>query len=183
MVLAMIGLFCYTAGAQSTRINTCGVKQGKVCRPSKGNKTASCYKTEYAENFKVCKNEFGYFICCEVPGLYNSTYYNFAVKTANVDEESQEQNPAVQYDYMHFSPVAPQNQSYINTVYGIYDENYSRKNGKKACYVGNNVAENNRAPYKACPSPQSDGPEANRQRNLNVSNPVNTPPLTGRSTE
>src|SRR5438046_1468756 len=92
--LAIAGLVYSGVNAQTTQINACGVKHDKVCRRVPGKKTASCYKTQFAENFKVCKGDFGYYICCETPNYYNSTHP--AVVAAK--------KPRVQYNYDN--PVA-----------------------------------------------------------------------------
>jgi len=172
-----ISLAYFGAGAQTTQINACGVNKGKVCRVNGNSK--SCYKTAYAENFKVCKGNSGYFICCEAPNYYNSTHPQVQVVAAN--------RPYVQ-QYQYTPDVAdantdmqvPQSQSYVVTSSNTYAGYYPKKNEIKVCYVGDNVAEENLAPYKGCPSPQSEGPEVNKQRNLNVSNPESMPPLQGR---
>src|SRR4051812_5332282 len=79
ILLAIAGLVNYSADAQTTRINACGVNKGKVCRLSPNKRNASCYKTKFAENFKVCKGGDGYFICCESPGKFNSTFQEMPV--------------------------------------------------------------------------------------------------------
>jgi hypothetical protein len=178
VMLIAAGLVHCGASAQSSKSSTCGVKQKQVCRATKNKNAVSCYKTEYAENFAVCKGGSGYFICCEKPGLNNSTHYNFVAAEEVAPEV--ESYPAVAYNYPQADMSTPQSQSYVNTA---YEENHLAKSGKRACYVGNNVAENNRAPYHGCPSPQSEGPAVNLQRNMNVSNPVSMPPLAGRPVE
>ncbi|MCD6013739.1 MAG: hypothetical protein K0Q79_3601 [Flavipsychrobacter sp.] len=183
VALVMIGTAYSTANAQSSKAKACGVKQEQVCRVSKDKKAVSCYKTQYAENFKVCKGDHGYTICCETPGVYNSTHYNFVANKAISQNNNQDQNmyqyTATASDNMAVDMTVPQNQSYVNTTYNIYSNSYTYRGGKKACYMGNNVAASNRAPYEGCPSPQSEGPDVNKQRNLNASNPTNMPPLAG----
>ncbi len=181
VALIMTGFAYGGANAQQPKqTTTCGIKQNHVCRVSKDKNSVSCYKTEYAENFKVCKNNtHGYFICCEIPGLYNSTHYNYAANQPEAQETEQVDYVTVDNNHGYIDKTVPQNQSYVNTTYSLYEEDYLRTSGKKACYVGNNVAKSNRAPYEGCASPQSDGPDANKQRNLNVSNPAGMPPLAG----
>ena len=112
--LAIVGMTYSSAIAQSSQINVCGVKQNKVCVVSKDRKTTSCYKTKFAENFQVCKNENGYYICCETPGDNNSTFSRYLVhKYTNSEGE--------QYQYSSFTGsgkaanmTVPQNQSYVN---------------------------------------------------------------------
>ncbi len=172
MALTMTGLTYLSAEAQTNNTKSCEVKQTQVC--SKGR---DCYNTKYAENFKVCKCNAGYFICCETPNNANSTHP--AVTYAN-------QNPSYyQYDNTYYPPqveavdqqafATPQSQSYagysVNRA-SSYEGFYPRKNKMKVCYVGDNVAELTRAPYKGCPSPQDDGPELNNMRNVNVVTPA-----------
>jgi hypothetical protein len=182
IALAVVGLTYSSADAQTTK--SCGVvTTGKVCKMSPNKKTTSCYKTDFAENYKVCKGDYGYFICCETPGQNNTThpYMNTIASKPNT---------------MQFEPpfvatapperdMTPQSQSYAYEVNSAnsYEGYYTDKNFIKVCYFGDNVALNNQNPYKGCPSPQSEGPEVNRQRNVNVSNPVSLPPLAGRSQE
>ena len=170
MALTMTGLTYLSAEAQTNNTKSCEVKQTQVC--SKGR---DCYKTKYAENFKVCKGNAGYFICCEAPNNANSThpattytnqslsYYQYdnayyAPQTEAVDQQA---------------PATPQSQSYTYSVNktNSYTGYYPRK-GKVRCYVGDNVAELTRAPYEGCPSPQDDGPELNNMRNVNVVTPA-----------
>src|SRR4051812_4823707 len=72
MALIVAGFTHYNADAQSGKV-ACGKPEGKVCKRSPNN-GRSCYKTKYAENFKVCKGNYGYYICCERPGYANSTH-------------------------------------------------------------------------------------------------------------
>jgi hypothetical protein len=181
--LAIMMMSYCGSDAQTSQISTCGTNKNKVCRLAQDKKTVSCYKTKYAENFKICKNDFGYFICCEYAGQYNSTHPQLSVITETNRDAEQYTNTVSTYLNTTIDRTVPENQSYINTEYGAQEDDYPKTGSKKACYVGNNVAANNRAPYKGCPSPQSEGPEVNKQRNLNVSNPVNIPPLTGHPVE
>lgn len=187
LLIAMIitGMGYCGANAQTSQINVCGVKHDKVCRLSADKKNVSCYKTKYAENFKVCKNDAGYFICCETPEYYNSTFpvqttarvkTRKAVNNEHAVNNTRENNGAVDM-------TIPQSQSYVMTSTGTYQGYYPKKGKIKVCYVGDNVALNSRAPYEGCESPQFDGPEANNYRNMNVSNPVDLPPISGRSQE
>jgi hypothetical protein len=178
MAIAIIG-FTYS-GAQAREIKKCEAPKGKVCR-SKGH----CYNTKFAQDYKVCKGDYGYFICCEEPGRYNSTHPGFSVATAR--RQSYQPNQAAANAGEDINTLVPQSQSYdfdVNNsnTYGGY--NPSGRHYIKMCYGGNNVAELNRAAYNGCPTPAYDGPEANRNRNVNVSTPdVNAPiaPNTGRS--
>jgi hypothetical protein len=164
--LAMIVSSYGGAYAQTKDAKACGTKENQVCRVSKDKSSVSCYKTQYANNFKVCKGEHNYFICCQEQSRTNST----PKKTyANQEMNYVEQKGYITRNYTVVDMSVPQNQSYANTSHSSLAAGYPNS-GKNACYVGDNVAENNRAPYKGCASPQSDGPEANSYRNLNVSN-------------
>jgi len=173
MALIATGLTYFSAEAQNDGRKNCEVVQSQVCR-----KGGDCYKTKYAENFKVCKNDYGYFICCETATYSNSTHPVYMVTTEPktnymenyMQNEAYAQNEAV--DATNESAI-PQSQSYpgYNIISdGSYQGYYLQKGkGKiKACYGGDNVAELNRAPYQGCPSPQYDGQQKNMTRNLNV---------------
>ncbi len=180
----MIAALAITAlafgGAQAQTAKFCGVKKDKVCRIT-GDKKVSCYKTKYAENFKVCMNDNGYYICCETPNKYNSTNYSYMlVKKTPARNYDQEYAVNTQTQEQP-DPTVPQSQSYVVTNTKSYEGYYPRRGRIKVCYVGENVAQQNRNPYEGCPSPQSEGPEVNRQRNVNVSNPEPMPPLAGGS--
>jgi hypothetical protein len=187
-VLMISGLAYAGAQAQTERINACGVKHNKICRLSKDKSNTSCYKTAYASNFKVCKSENGYYICCETPDRHNSTFSNRAL-AAGEEEVTQYEYDGTQLAAASRPDVdmtIPQSQSYVMQSSADYHGNYpknSRKGKIKVCYTGDNVAASTRAPYEGCPSPQSEGPEVNNYRNLNVSNPMPMPPLRGRAKE
>lgn len=114
-----IAMFTYfSANAQAPLINVGGAKQTKVCSISQDRKNISCYTTQYAENFKVCKSDYGYYICGETPGYNNSTYSSF-------QEVADTKSGAAQYQYANLvrsrKPVditIPQSQSYVNTPAG-----------------------------------------------------------------
>ena len=169
VALAMAGLTSLSAQAQTDNIKSCEVKQNQVC--TKGH---ACYPTKYAENFKVCKGDRGYFICCETPGENNATHSGYAVTTSNQNEEN---TFTIQDGYVQneapqdAASVLPQSQSYpgyevMNS--NSYEGYYLKKSKQRPCYGGNNVAEQNQNPYHGCPSPQFDGPEKNNYRNMNV---------------
>jgi len=174
MALVMTGFTYFSAEAQATDgKKSCGVTQDEVCRKGHG-----CYKTKYAENFKVCKSNKGYSICCEAANYNNSTQSR-SQDAAYQDANNEQNDYAAQNEGSNVASVgdAPQSQSYAN--YNViaphtYSGYYFQKGKMKACYIGNNVAEETRAPYQGCPSPQSDGPEKNSARNVNVSNPAVT---------
>jgi hypothetical protein len=179
-------------------------QESQVCRKSSDNKAVACYKTKYAENFKICQTNSGYVVCGETPTYKNSTRGGYISASGQV-EDMNEYNER----YVLKSRTAPDNQQAADVPGAVallspeagsqsYPSNYVADLDKSAdfgalttgsyagykpgsaCYTGDNVAENNKAPYKGCPSPQDDGPAKNNYRNINVSNPVNLPPLAGR---
>jgi hypothetical protein len=69
------GLMPHAAGERKPVSDICVVRRQKeVCRINPAGKKVSCYRTKHAYNFSVCKNEYGYYVCCQVPDWYNSTY-------------------------------------------------------------------------------------------------------------
>jgi hypothetical protein len=192
MALTMIGFTWLSADAQVTATQSCGiVSKGKVCKGT--TKTgAHCYKTAYAQNYKVCKSNYGYFICCETPNATNSTFPFAALqRRTSTSPMMRYEQPSAQVDR---APVAsnraPQSQSYPTpTTFDIngsstYHGFYPSRNRIKVCYGGDNVAEQNRAAYQGCPTPAYDGPDRNKERNINESNAnANLAPITGRTHE
>jgi hypothetical protein len=190
------------AAVHTKRTSSCGRQSDAVCRRTHGG--THCYKTKYATNFKVCKNENGYYICCEKPNWTNSTAPRTIVSretTTTIPYVMRSTTP-VPYRYAEVDaayredaivsrgvPItAPQSQSYpwgttqqagasSATSYMGY---YPRKGKIKVCYYGDNVAELNRAPYQGCDAPAFDGIEKNKVHNLNVSNTRDLPPIDGR---
>ena len=176
IALAMSGFVYYSAEAQTNAKANCGTTSNQVCRRSSGN-NVSCYKTKYAENFKVCKNNNGYFICCETPDGNNAThpvnttvafneyrddYYNGQQQYTIQDNDNNGRAPVSQ-SFLEYSQNA-------STSYeGYYNNNPKGK--MKVCYGGNNVAKLTRAPWEGCPSPENDGPDKNIQRNPNAMAP------------
>ncbi len=179
-------------------------QESQVCTKSSDNKAVSCYKTKYAENFKICQNNSGYVVCGETPTYKNSTRGGYISASGQVDNMD-----GYNERYVLKSRTAPDNQDVTDVPGAVAllspeagsqsypagyrsdldktadfgannSASYSGYKPGSACYTGDNVAENNKAPYKGCPSPQDDGPEKNNYRNINVSNPVNLPPLAGR---
>ena len=127
-------------------------KESVVCRKSSG-KAVSCYVRQYTGE--------------DQQDADLTPYTPDNVSVANVPP----------------SMIAPQSQSYSGN-YDVLNSNsyegyYPQNSKRKPCKNTNNVADANQAPYNGCPSPQSDGPDKNRQRNLNVSNPEPQPSITG----
>lgn len=186
LMSALNGFICCFATAQTMPAPE-GKPLVKVCRATPDKKIASCYNTKFSENYKVCKNSNGYYICSGVNSSTNIAYSSFTVHAvepveapvyqfvpAQATEGRQQNNQEL---------VAPQSQSYpanTNTVPGI-GTLYNGRKTSHVCYQAANVADENRLPYQGCPSPQDDGPDKNNARNVNESNPINQPPLTGRS--
>lgn len=190
--LAIAGFTYLSAEAQTKPLIACEAPKGKVCHRSAHG--VSCYKTSYAEDYKVCKNNNGYYICCESPNRTNSTWSRGAIAeafntneyTGNMDEsivlQSVTPGDEAGYTGAPAGMIAPQSQSYP-----AYSNNVCatasgcKKNYIKVCYGGSNVAELNRAAYQGCPTPAYDGPDRNRARNINANDPLNSmPPIEGR---
>ncbi len=174
IALAMSGFVYCSAEAQTDTKKNCGTTSNQVCSRSSGN-NISCYKTKYAENFKVCKNDNGYFICCETPDGNNATH---PVNTAVAANEYRDDYYNGQQDGTNQSNLnlrAPMSQSYPEygqNASASYEGYYQPNPGKiKVCYGGNNVAKLTRAPWEGCASPENDGPDKNIQRNPNAMAP------------
>ncbi len=192
-------LFAVTGQMSAIAQNT----ESRVCTASSKN-GVSCYKTRYAENFKVCPTNRGYTICGETPTNTNSTRSGYVASLGTTQEDMSQYNER----YVLKSRTAPEgqyadvpgsvamvsaeagSQSYPTGYVADLDKSadfgastsssYAGYKPGTSCYTGDNVAENNKAPYKGCPSPQDDGPQKNNYRNMNFANPVGLPPLAGR---
>lgn len=163
MALMIIGI-AYANAEGRVRIvkNRCGTSEGKVCRGSEVT-GYSCYKTNFAQNYQVCRNDQGYFICCEKPKYVVTTQLELP---AVAPEENQSYPGNEDLDHKQQDVKSE----------GSYEGYYPKTSNTKNCYAGNNAAKLNRAPYKGCSSPQSEGSEKNKERNINVSTPnVNAP--------
>jgi len=137
-------------------------------------------KRNFAENFKVCQDAYGYHICGETPTCSNSTYCIPGVNKYPIAAQQDKNNydhiatrtytgnyPASTYDE-HSVAATPHSQSYpsdaeVNELYA--GNTYHRGRIIAADDPG-------RAPYEGEASPQDDGPEKNRQRNLNENSPA-----------
>ena len=184
MALTFTAFGWFSAEAQTeTKTIACGAPEGKVCHKN------SCYKTKYAENYAVCKGAYGYYICCEEPNANNATFPPILLAGMrpyrNTNEVAYER---AEEPEMGIDPgvIAPQSQSYPRYVENAtvpYDGYANKKREIRVCSNSDNVAEENRAPYIGCPTPAYDGPDRNRDRNRNVSNPNSSypaAPVTGR---
>lgn len=90
---------------------TTSSNQGKVCKQSSSTSKPDCYNTAYAENFAVCQNSKGYYICGQNPNAYNATFATqglFPFMNRNETEQPQYNVNSNNGD------KAPQNQSYKN---------------------------------------------------------------------
>ena len=178
MALALAGFACFSAEGQTNKV-ACGAPEGKVCNKK------ICYKTTFAENYAVCKGDYGYYICCETPNNTNSTFPALPVAGLNLYKANNEPAYVMQSsdkadNGINQSLIAPQSQSY--PIYSAnsattYEGYYNGKNRIKVCSMSDNVADENRAPYLGCPSAAYDGPEKNMERNRNVSSPYANSPL------
>ncbi len=170
IALALSGFVYCGAQAQADGKKNCGTTNDKVCTKSGNN--VSCYKTKYAENFKVCKNDRGYFICCETPDYYNATHTaNTAVTTNEYRDDYNNQQQAANQDIDMRAPVSQSYLEYSQNASASYEGYYNPKGKMKVCYGGNNVAKLTRNPWEGCPSPENDGTDKNIQRNPNAMAP------------
>ena len=193
--LIIAGLTYNNANAQLKQ-GLCVRSSGKVCKMSPDKKDKSCYSTKYDQNYQVCSNEYGYYICCEHPAekpqAYKTTYSDQQASVqrsgTNTENDADSKTDLMNNNEAVQTPnelIAPQSQSYPkNTDYGInqassYEGYYPKRGRIKVCYYGNNVAENSRMPYQGCASPQYDGPDKNQERNINANTPSDMPPLNG----
>lgn len=187
MALTFAAFGWFSAEAQTeTKTIACGAPEGKVCHRN------GCYKTKFAENYAVCKGEYGYYICCEEPNANNATFPPILLaglrpyKDANAYEEPVYQGNEKPEPGMDPDVIAPQSQSYPRYVHNAtvpYDGYTAKKTRIHVCSNTDNVAENNRQAYAGCPTPAYDGPDRNMDRNRNVSNPNSSypaPPVTGK---
>jgi hypothetical protein len=135
----------------------------------------------FAQNFKVCKDPYGYKICGQRRNGYNSTAVvipqqqtpqsnirNYNSYTWLQDKDRYDNTPAEDNQNTN-SQLAPESQSYptsftINKT-GSYSGYYPKKSNIKVGY------DNGTAPYEGEPSPQYDGPDKNKARNLKVNSP------------
>lgn len=116
-LLVAVSCSCFCVNAQSTTNNGLAGKQTQVCKSGQGKNEVSCYNTKYAENFRVCKSEDGYYICSETPGYYNSTYLQFiGVAATEASYPYKTAFPAGKT--MINDRTVPQSQSYVNTPAG-----------------------------------------------------------------
>lgn len=163
MALAIIGFTYCTAEAQQAL---------RVCRKGPHNKQ-SCYNTKYAQNFPVCKDNDGYHICGESKTYKNTSAVppEAVVKNDNMPQyevtQGWEGYRAQQEEPMQ-QDMTPKSQSYPDYQPNAtvpYRTGYGEGRGRmRVCYFGDNVAELNKNPYKACPAPAYDGPEKTAER-------------------
>lgn len=193
MALTLVGFTYFGAEAQTKEAVACGAPKNKVCKKSGGK--VACYDTKYANDYKVCKGDYGYFICCETPNFTNSTHpdinmvdvkhypnpmqtrdYDYEMASTQTNEAEQKQQQAM---------IAPHSQSYpeyaMNSATS-YEGYYNRRHSIKVCYAGENIAELNKAAYHGCATPAYDGPEKNKHRNMNSNNVIdNIAPISGQA--
>jgi hypothetical protein len=111
LLLAFVG-FCVTGAlAQNKKSDVaCGKSSGKVCKATT-KKGKYCYKTPYAQNFDICKNNRGYYVCCQTPNEFNSSFSQAVLE----EEAPYRQSSANEWQApqpIPVSMVAPHSQSY-----------------------------------------------------------------------
>ncbi len=130
MALAVIAV-AYTgaqAQAKKTNIEKCGVDEKQVCKEYNGSK--SCYPSNFAQNYKVCKGANGYYVCCLANQPANPAY------TSDVLNISQYQD----------KQVAAEPVNYNVTDNSAPEKEVCRKNGDKTTCYKSSYAQN----YKVC---------------------------------
>jgi hypothetical protein len=180
MALAITLGVGYSAEAQKTCTCPATVKKTAAhkCSVTKAHKSTT---GQYAQNFKVCKDPYGYKICGERRTAYNSTTKSYPgiapasdVRNYNSYTQVEDRNYAASIASEDYPTpgvlMAPQSQSYpaanINLSTANSYQGYYPKRSKIIVSYDNGTA-----PYEAQPSPQYDGPEKNKNRNLKVNSP------------
>src|ERR1035437_4810024 len=109
IALSIAGFTWFSAAAQTTPLISCAAPKANVCHRS--GKGVSCYNTPYAQDYNVCKGDYGYFISCETPEYKNSTHPPIPVAEAFASNEY--------LGYMDESVVlrsSTEDNTYANTV-------------------------------------------------------------------
>jgi len=157
---------CQTGGTYKT----CGAEPG-TASTAKAGSSVRMYTVEnggskFAKNYKVCQTGNGYAICGEQPNAANAT------------SGAAEENMSVALPVQTTAPVT-------TTYYNVEskDDATDNENTYTGYYARKHVitvSYESRAPYEGLPSPQYDGPDANRERNLNYNKPgLNLAPSSG----
>jgi hypothetical protein len=139
MITLVIVAFAHTsANAQVKNAANCGTNDNVVCKTTTEGTAEFCYKTEYAQNYPVCKGENGYYICCNRPKKQNNTNGRYKVihSDAALNNEQAEQRmvctKAAGSNIVVCTNVplakAPQNTHNLNTEYNHHIANNSRYN-------------------------------------------------------
>ena len=120
ILVVIAAMSCFSAGlnGQTTSTDIRAGNQTLVCKPVQGKSNVSCYKSNYAENFKVCKNENGYYICSCVPEYLDSSFMKYigAYNRPNNLYPNQYTLPATKKTINN--KTVSQSQSYNNTTAG-----------------------------------------------------------------
>lgn len=120
MVFACMLCFCFGGGAQSAATSVNDNNKSRVCRPAQGQKGAACYNTKFAENYRVCKNERGYYICSAVSGTCDSSFLKFIGVYENTGDLYENQYTLPANKNAVDDKTVPQSQSYSNTPAGSH---------------------------------------------------------------
>ena len=128
-ILMMIVFISFTANAQKQKQpakpaapKTATTKPAATTATATTGKKHRRHKKEpAAQNFQVCKNNSGYYVCNQAPGPANSTHPGLTIK-----EEETPRYPYVQYRSTTPVPpqkkvLAPEPQSYPENIYTIVD--------------------------------------------------------------
>jgi hypothetical protein len=162
IVLAITGMTYCEATGRTTFNHAAGAQPIEVCKKSGDKKTISCYASKYAENFKVYRGNYGYYIVNESGGLGNLSFatpplfiYQLYAVAQNIDE--------IPVATVPVKAEKPETKYYVLKALPA-DRNLNNKAGA--------IAADNRDPYLGLPSPQYQGPVLNCMRNINANRPI-----------
>lgn len=128
MALAITAV-AYTGAEAQTKCTN----EKKVCRPGADKNSVNCYETKYAQNYKVCKGDKGYYICCG------------SDVTANNNAEERTTYTVTHYN--EYEAAFPEDNPAATVACGENEKHVCRKdaNGNPTCYK-TDYAQN----YKVC---------------------------------
>lgn len=139
MALAMTATVYGGATAQTK--TKCVNDEKKVCKPTADKNAVSCYETNYAQNYKVCKGKAGYYVCCHTPVEVT------AVTIRTIDNSYDGYDAALPEDNGAIATLSEESTTAGTGIAGEHDKQVCRKgaDGKPACYK-TEYAKN----YKVC---------------------------------
>ncbi len=122
ILVVITSLICISEGlnGQTTNKGLQAENKTLVCKPVQGKSDVSCYKTNYAENFKVYKNENGYYICSGIPEYLDSSFLNLIGAYNKPNDLYQNQYTLPATKKAAEDKTVAQSQSYSNTATGSH---------------------------------------------------------------